>query len=98
MATSEPKRTIDLLLVCAMIEARSCERIGALLGVLDPKFKKLYEKLHEAEERHCEFYMGLVQSKNAEYGFTRLRELAELDAELVLSKDTEFRFHSGVPA
>ena len=97
MSKREPYRSIDLLLVCAMIEARSCERIGALLEVIDEEYRKLYLKLHEAEERHCEFYLALVFQEDRNYGLARLTELAELEHQLITTPDSEFRFHSGIP-
>lgn len=97
MHRSEPNRTTDLLLVCAMIEARSCERIGELLSVLQGDLRKLYAKLHEAEERHFEFYLNLAHHRNRDYSLKRLAELSQLDAELISKADSEFRFHSGLP-
>ena len=94
----EPSRLIDQLLVCAMIEARSCERIGALLGVLTGDLRALYEKLHDAEDRHFEFYVAKASELNASYCEQRLETLCSLDADLVTQPDQEFRFHSGVPA
>ncbi|MCY4096354.1 MAG: tRNA-(ms[2]io[6]A)-hydroxylase [Gammaproteobacteria bacterium] len=97
MNKREPERLIDQLLVCAMIEARSCERIGALLGILDGELRTLYEKLHDSEDRHFEFYIAEASERDAEYCGTRLTSLCQLDAELVTQPDPEFRFHSGVP-
>ncbi|MCE2406739.1 MAG: tRNA-(ms[2]io[6]A)-hydroxylase [Pseudomonadales bacterium] len=94
----EPARLADQLLVCAMIEARSCERIGALLAVLDGELKTLYEKLHDAEDRHFEFYMAKAWELDADHCERRLGDLCQLDSELVSSPDNEFRFHSGVPS
>lgn len=94
----EPKRLIDQLLVCAMIEARSCERIGSLLGVLDGELRTLYEKLHDAEDRHFEFYVAKASALDADYCEQRLQSLCRIDADLVSQADPEFRFHSGVPS
>ena len=93
----EPARFIDQLLVCAMIEARSCERIGALLGILDGELRTLYEKLHDAEDRHFEFYVAKASALDSDYSEQRLASLCRLDADLISQPDHEFRFHSGVP-
>lgn len=94
----EPARLIDQLLVCSMIEARSCERIGALLGILDGELRTLYEKLHDSEDRHFEFYLSRASELDSDHCAQRLHSLCKLDADLVMQPDEEFRFHSGVPA
>lgn len=93
----EPSRLIDQLLVCAMIEARSCERIGALLEILDGELRTLYEKLHDAEDRHFEFYVAKASQLDQSHCERRLQSLSQLDADLVTQPDKEFRFHSGPP-
>ena len=98
VSKQEPARLMDQLLVCAMIEARSCERIGALLGILDGKLRTLYEKLHNAEDRHFEFYVARASAVDLEYCEKRLESLCRLDADLITQPDREFRFHSGVPS
>ncbi|MYD43760.1 MAG: tRNA-(ms[2]io[6]A)-hydroxylase [Gammaproteobacteria bacterium] len=97
MSKQQPQRLIDQLLVCAMIEARSCERIGALLGVLDHELVKLYTKLHDAEDRHFEFYLAKAWQLDAAQCERRLGGLRALDAKLITDPDAEFRFHSGMP-
>ncbi|MCY3857928.1 MAG: tRNA-(ms[2]io[6]A)-hydroxylase [Gammaproteobacteria bacterium] len=98
MSKREPERLIDQLLVCAMIEARSCERIGALLSILEGELQALYEKLHDAEDRHFEFYVARASELDAEYAGKRLQSLRQLDAGLVMQPDQAFRFHSGLPS
>ena len=39
----EPYRMIDTLIVCAIVEARSCERFGCLIGNVEPQLSDLYE-------------------------------------------------------
>ncbi len=49
----EPDRGLDLLLVSALIEARSHERFDALVPFLpDGRLKRLYRELADAEARH----------------------------------------------
>lgn len=98
IAKREPARQLDQLLVCAMIEARSCERIAALLKELTGPMLDLYSKLHDAEDRHFEFYLAKAYERDVTRCEERLAELCELDASLVASDDHEFRFHSGKPA
>lgn len=93
----EPARLVDQLLVCAMIEARSCERIGALLEILDGDLRTLYEKLHDAEDRHFEFYVAKAITIDSAYSEKRLASLSRLEADLVTQPDPVFRFHSGTP-
>jgi tRNA-(ms[2]io[6]A)-hydroxylase len=59
----EPGRLLDLLLCCAAIEARSCERL-TLLGeaVDDAGLRALYRGLLAAEARHHRLYVDLAQS------------------------------------
>lgn len=97
MSKQQPTRAVDQLLVCAMIEARSFERIGTLLGVLHGDIRQLYTRLHDAEDRHFEFYASKAWELDARRCERRLGELRELDAELISSEDVDFRFHSGVP-
>jgi tRNA-(ms[2]io[6]A)-hydroxylase len=49
----EPELKVDRLLVCALIEARSCERFSRLLEVVeDPEVASLLRDLGPAEHRH----------------------------------------------
>jgi tRNA-(ms[2]io[6]A)-hydroxylase len=99
---AEPGRLVDLLICGALIEARSCERFMALAPRLAAPMGAFYRGLCEAEGRHFALYLELAQraagEARAEELATRTRELAELEAELVSTPDTQFRFHSGVPA
>lgn len=98
ISRKEPQRRVDQLLVCAMIEARSCERISRLIEVLSEPTKSLYEKLHDAEDRHFEFYLESAWNRDADRCRARVASLSELDAELISSLDKDFRFHSGIPS
>jgi tRNA-(ms[2]io[6]A)-hydroxylase len=75
----EPDRLLDLLLCCAAIEARSCERLGLLAGVLgDAPLRSLYTDLLAAEARHHALYVELAAGL---FEGDRVRE--RLDAILV---------------
>lgn len=94
--TSEPGRLIDLLLIGALIEARSCERFHALLPFLDQELKDFYGTLYLAEQRHFQDYLMLAKNVSSEETQSRLPKLLALEAELIQSKDDRFRFHSGI--
>lgn len=94
--THEPERLIDTLIVGAIIEARSCERFNKLAPKLDEELKKFYLSLLKSEARHYQDYLGLAKkAANGRSIDDRITLFLELDKELVQSKDSEFRFHSG---
>lgn len=96
--TFEPARLVDMLIVGALVEARSCERFGKLIAIFqktEPELSKFYESLLKSEARHFTDYLGLA-SKYAKGPIDdRLAHFLEKDRELVESEDVEFRFHSG---
>ena len=97
----EPLKLLDMLLVGALIEARSCERFARLAPRLPERLAKFYGGLLASESRHFEHYLGFAR---AETGVSqadldaRLAELKELEARLITEPDPQFRFHSGSPA
>jgi tRNA-(ms[2]io[6]A)-hydroxylase len=94
----EPGRLIDTLIVGAVIEARSCERFAALAPRLDPELSDFYLSLLKSEARHFRDYLDLAtRLSNPGEAARRQQVFLALDAELVTSEDTEFRFHSGIP-
>lgn len=94
----EPARKLDLLLLGALIEARSCERFELLAPRLPGRVGGFYADLARAEARHYEEYMAMARlaapGTDVE---VRARELARGEAELATSPDVELRFHSGPP-
>ncbi len=97
--SSEPGRLIDTLIVGAVIEARSCERFAALAPHLDAELADFYGSLLKSEARHFRDYLGLARLlSDAEEVARRQAVFLALDAELVTGEDSEFRFHSGIPA
>jgi len=97
----EPDRLADLLLVGALIEARSCERFAALVPHLPDKLGKFYAGLLQSEARHFEHYLALARSEcQLDEGELnqRLDVFKALEAALISTADDQFRFHSGVPA
>lgn len=95
--THEPLTLIDKLICGAYIEARSCERFAALAPFLDEDLQKFYLSLLRSEARHYEDYLTLAQQVSAEDITPRIRHFGEVEAALISTPDTEFRFHSGVP-
>lgn len=96
--TWEPAAMVDVLIVGAFIEARSCERFSALADVIDDeKLARYYKYLLKSESRHYEDYIQLAQSITDENIDERVGFFREVEAELIESPDEELRFHSGVP-
>jgi tRNA 2-(methylsulfanyl)-N6-isopentenyladenosine37 hydroxylase len=100
--TSDPGRKLDLLLIGALIEARSCERFRLLAPQLATPLAEFYATLASSEARHFELYLNLANTNggagDAAALARRLQTLAECEADLATSPDTAFRFHSGAPA
>jgi len=96
----EPYKLLDLLLIGALIEARSCERFAKIAPRLPEKLGKFYGGLLASEARHFEHYIAFAKSEcgvaDAELE-QRLEELKKIEAALILDPDPEFRFHSGLP-
>jgi tRNA-(ms[2]io[6]A)-hydroxylase len=97
--THEPKRKLDLMIVHALIEARSCERFRLLSTRLPDDVAQLYAQLERSEARHFEQYLQFAarEYEAAEIA-GRLDVIATREAELATSDDGELRFHSGPPA
>lgn len=97
----EPGKLLDLLLVAALIEARSCERFAALGPRLTGDLGRFYAGLLESEARHCANYIALANDETGagdEELEARLAEFRAIEAKLITEPDPQFRFHSGVPA
>ena len=97
---TEPYKLLDMLLIGALIEARSCERFAMIAPRLPKKLGKFYGGLLASEARHFEHYLAFARSEcrmSDEEVETRLLELKEIEARLVSDLDPEFRFHSGKP-
>ncbi|NNJ14818.1 tRNA-(ms[2]io[6]A)-hydroxylase [Pseudomonas putida CSV86] len=95
----EPAKLVDTLVIGAFIEARSCERFAALVPHLDEELGKFYHGLLKSEARHYQGYLKLaLRYGDAEDIQRTVDKVREVEMELILSPDEEFRFHSGVPA
>ena len=96
--TYEPAAMVDVLIIGAFIEARSCERFAALSEVInDERLAKYYRYLLKSESRHFEDYLALAQSLSDDNIDERVAFFKEVEAELISTPDTELRFHSGDP-
>ena len=95
----DPQRFLDSLIIAALIEARSCERFSKLVAILPHGIAKFYQGLVACEENHFKQYLYFAQRFfSQDELLNRLIELAKVEAECVLAKETLFRFHSGVPS
>ncbi len=97
--THEPQRKLDLMIVHALIEARSCERFRLLSKHLPAEVRELYASLERSEARHFEIYLTFAEREfDAQEVSQRLELIAGREAELATAPDEELRFHSGPPA
>ncbi len=94
----DPERLVDILIIGAFIEARSCERFARLIPHLDAELARFYRSLVKSEGRHYEDYLMLARYLSSESIDKRVDFFAECEAQLIVTPDTAFRFHSGVPA
>ena len=96
--THEPARLQDTLLCCALIEARSCERMQLLAETLDDHaLVKLYRGLLACEARHFGSYLDLARGEQLAPEpalMARLAELAAHEAAVLREAPGELRLHS----
>lgn len=93
---SEPDRLIDSLLISAIIEARSHERLG-LIGEYcpEPELAKFYRSLMVSEARHYGIYWLLAEQYSDRSTVEhRLAELAEYESNVLATLHHEPRVHS----
>jgi len=93
--SSDPGRKLDLLLMGALIEARSAERFALLAPHLSPPLARLYADLAGAEARHFSLYVGFARAAAPQEWRARLEALALREAQLATEPDETLRFHSG---
>jgi tRNA-(ms[2]io[6]A)-hydroxylase len=90
----EPERMLDRLLVFALIEARSAERLELLARALpDPDSARLYASLAEAEHRHRDTFLALAREAAPATWRERAGELAAAEAAIVASRPVLARIH-----
>ncbi len=96
ISTKEPTRLLDSLLVAALIEARSHERLG-LLGTHcpDEELAKFYRSLMASEARHYGIYWVLADTYfDREIVQKRLEELSIIESQILSILHHEPRIHS----
>lgn len=93
----EPDALVDKLIIGAFIEARSCERFAKLAPHLDAELGKFYVSLLRSEARHYQDYLDLAEMISDKDICARVSFFADIEAELILSPDQDFKFHSGKP-
>jgi tRNA 2-(methylsulfanyl)-N6-isopentenyladenosine37 hydroxylase len=97
MKTHEPDTLIDKLIIGAFIEARSCERFAKLAPHVDAELGKFYISLLRSEARHYQDYLHLAEQIAGRDISERIKYFADIEAQLITSTDSEFKFHSGIP-
>ncbi len=95
--THEPAILIDKLICGAYIEARSCERFAKLAPHLDDELNKFYVSLLRSEARHYQDYLGLAELIAGKDISDRVSHFGRVEADLIQSPDSDFKFHSGSP-
>lgn len=93
---AEPGRLIDSLLISAIIEARSHERLG-LIGehCPDPELGQFYRSLMASEARHYGIYWLLARDYSDLATITsRLAELGAYESTILATLHPEPRVHS----
>jgi tRNA-(ms[2]io[6]A)-hydroxylase len=85
---------VDRLLVSALIEARSHERLHLLAEALpEPRLRELYRRLAGAEAGHERLFVDLAVAEGGERARARLRELARAEAGIVAGLPLLPRIH-----
>jgi len=97
LRSRDPARLVDLLVIGAFIEARSCERFSLLAPRLDDELGSFYAGLLAAEARHFRQYLALASDLDADGLMERVEFFAPIEAALCTDPDPQFRFHSGTP-
>ena len=88
------ERLLDRLLVFAVIEGRSAERLGLLAGALEDRdAAALYASLAEAEVRHCDVFLALARDAAPETWRGRADQLAAVEAAILRDRTIVARIH-----
>jgi tRNA 2-(methylsulfanyl)-N6-isopentenyladenosine37 hydroxylase len=91
----QSERRLDRLLVAAIIEARSCERLSLLAeGLPDGALRRFYAELAQSEDGHQElFYRLAEQAHGAQEAAPRLDALLTAEAEILAAVGVHARIH-----
>jgi len=79
------ERFIDRMLISSLVECRGAERFRLVAEALDdPELKTFYADLHRSETKHGHLFVHLLlQEVDAAAVYPRLKELAEIEADIV---------------
>lgn len=90
----EPDRLLDRLLVFAVIEGRSAERLGLLAEALpDEQARGLYASLATAEVRHRDIFLSLARDISPASWRDRASELTTIEADILANREIVPRIH-----
>jgi tRNA-(ms[2]io[6]A)-hydroxylase len=97
VSTYEPAAVVDKLICGAYIEARSCERFARLAPLLPLRIADFYTSLLRSEARHYQDYLSLAKQIAGSDISERVAFFGKIEADLIMTPDTDFKFHSGSP-
>lgn len=86
---SRDQQLVEKLLICALIEARSCERFKLLWkNIPDEELQKFYYELMVSEAGHYRNFLDLAMTYMPEsYVWSRWKEILQAEAEIIQSLD-----------
>jgi tRNA-(ms[2]io[6]A)-hydroxylase len=95
MAHNEPERMLDLLIVGAFIEARSCERFSILAEHCDREdLRTLYRSLLASEAGHYRMYTDIAREYfPADRVKQRLKEFGAIEATIIRARTDKPTMH-----
>jgi tRNA 2-(methylsulfanyl)-N6-isopentenyladenosine37 hydroxylase len=88
-------RLVHRLLVCALIEARSCERFRVLSQNLkDPELSSFYNRLMVSEAHHYTLFLGFARTYGGKEPVEDLwKDLLTFEAKIVASFSDGSKVH-----
>ena len=95
MRHGREERFIDRMLVSSLVECRGAERFGLVAEALtDPELKLFYTELYKCEKKHGHQFVDLaLKETTPDLVYPRLQELAEHEAEIMLSLEWRPSLH-----
>jgi tRNA-(ms[2]io[6]A)-hydroxylase len=94
-----PDDLVDLLMISALIEARSCERFWLLAGACagkDKELASLYKGLWASEHGHYRTFLQLAEGVTDGKAVTRRwQQMLEAEADIMMKQEPGPRMHSG---
>ena len=95
-ARDEPRRLLDTLICCSLIEARSCERMKLLAENLDDSvLAEFYQGLLASEARHNATYLTLAEEFfSSDVIRSRLEKLSKIESAILAEESDMVRMHA----